>query len=284
MTRIQRCLIGLALFLGCNAAPTTYDQRQDGKYNVHAKLENFLIVVATSGSSSDILNSLAAQAIELKGLAPRSSLAKQETTAEYEAEGGSRGKSPFHIEIVHIGKDNEDSAEVNGGRDTNSVKIPRKEEAPSSKKKEEEKVEGAVERIVVASLESERGDKQARNLWKRIRSNDLRKADRESLIDLSEVGDVRRSQEKLAEIVEASNLPGLEGGLKAGRPGISLKKQLSSRKEDEDVPLVPGERNDVGSSESKPQELKLLGGGIENCGPGRYRDKSGVCQFDEAFN
>lgn len=33
------------------SAPARYDQRQDGKVNVHAKLENFLIVLAPSTAS-----------------------------------------------------------------------------------------------------------------------------------------------------------------------------------------------------------------------------------------
>lgn len=47
----------LALFLSllavssCAAAPSILDQRQDGKFNLHAKLENILVVVATSKSN-----------------------------------------------------------------------------------------------------------------------------------------------------------------------------------------------------------------------------------------
>uniref|UniRef100_A0A6V7J3V6 Uncharacterized protein n=1 Tax=Bracon brevicornis TaxID=1563983 RepID=A0A6V7J3V6_9HYME len=47
--------IFLTLIALASTAPATYDQRQDGKLNVHAKLENLLILVAPSmGSMSGL--------------------------------------------------------------------------------------------------------------------------------------------------------------------------------------------------------------------------------------
>ncbi|CAL1675372.1 unnamed protein product [Lasius platythorax] len=72
--------------------------------------------------------------------------------------------------------------------------------------------------------------------------------------------------------------------VESGRLGTSLKKQLLRREEDVALPLSNADKNDVAPlSEDKQQnELKLLGDGIENCGPGRHRDASGICQFDES--
>lgn len=44
-------LVFLAVLTVVYSAPANYDQRQDGKLNVHAKLENLVLVVAPSSSS-----------------------------------------------------------------------------------------------------------------------------------------------------------------------------------------------------------------------------------------
>ncbi|XP_011308886.1 uncharacterized protein [Fopius arisanus] len=43
-------LLVFAFLALANSSPVKYDQRQDGKLNVHAKLENLLLIVAPSGS------------------------------------------------------------------------------------------------------------------------------------------------------------------------------------------------------------------------------------------
>lgn len=60
-------LLGVTILTlgGSSAAPRRYDQRQEGDFNVHAHLENFLLVVAVP-SSNDVFSELALQALELK--------------------------------------------------------------------------------------------------------------------------------------------------------------------------------------------------------------------------
>ncbi|XP_047368445.1 uncharacterized protein LOC124956537 [Vespa velutina] len=43
-------IVTLSIFFYSNAAPITYDQRQDGKMNVRADLDNFFFVFITKGS------------------------------------------------------------------------------------------------------------------------------------------------------------------------------------------------------------------------------------------
>ncbi|XP_044015410.1 uncharacterized protein LOC122857352 [Aphidius gifuensis] len=50
-------ILSLVLSLS-SSSPTKYNQRQDGKLNVHAKLENILFVIAPSSSSSSSSSAL----------------------------------------------------------------------------------------------------------------------------------------------------------------------------------------------------------------------------------
>lgn len=218
-----------------------------------AKFENFLVIVATSGTSG-LFNNLATQALELNELISQRSKETQEKPSEtmiYETEDANSGKEPYHVEIVHIDK----------GDGTN--KLSEKSQTPEEKIKSENS-----EKILEESPSSEvstddkKGTKRARSLWKENKKS----------------GGRRNSHVK--NLDQSDDLPVKEEISKAARPGISLKKQLS-KKEEENASSVSEERNELGNNY---QELVLLGGGIENCGPGRYRDKLGVCQDDKNFN
>ena len=232
-----------------SAAPITYDQRQSGDFNVDAKLENFLVIVATSGTTG-LFNNLATQALELNELISQRSKETQEKPSEtmiYETEDANSGKEPYHVEIVHI-----DKGDVTDKPSEKSQIPEEKIQSENSEKILEES----------SSTDDKKGSKRARSLWK----------------ENKKAGGRRNSHVK--NLDQSDDLPVKEEISKAARPGISLKKQLS-KKEEENASSVSEERNELGNNY---QELVLLGGGIENCGPGRYRDKLGVCQDDKNFN
>nr|XP_003707454.2 PREDICTED: uncharacterized protein LOC100881220 [Megachile rotundata] len=235
-----------------SAAPATYDQRQSGDFNVDAKFENFLIIVATSGTSS-LFNNLATQALELNDLISRSkqSQEKSSETMIYETEDANSGKEPYHVEIVHIDK----------GDDKSEKDVP----------KEKIKTENSERTDLVA--DDEKGAKRARSLFKSEKYEHTDRSMKENKKP------IERRNSHVKNLEQSDDLPVKEETLKAARPGISLKKQLS-KSEEESAPLVSEERNELGHNY---QELILLGDGIENCGPGRYRDKLGICQKDKSF-
>ncbi|XP_031833838.2 uncharacterized protein LOC116427529 [Nomia melanderi] len=260
------------LFIGrIEAAPASYDQRQTGELNVDAKLDNFLIVVANTFNEG-LLEKLASQAaLQLSLLtARRSNAAKQgpgkplEATV-YETEDKEEGREPYHVEIVHIEKDGDDTR--------------RKYPPPVLAVDYFEDGQGKVTEKAGQKTSTDEPDPQVsindKNVEKRSRSVWGNQKNRRLIGERSKgVLHVDSSEENLAQ---ADDLVAREVS-KAARPGISLKKQLS--KKEEELSLVSEERNELSN---KSDELVLLGGGVENCGPGRYRDKSGICQEDKAF-
>ncbi|OAD56946.1 hypothetical protein WN48_02471 [Eufriesea mexicana] len=260
-----------------NAAPAIYDQRQTGDFNVDTKFENFLVIVATSGSSG-LFSNLASQALELNELisqrSKQQSREKPSETMIYETEDADGGREPYHVEIVHIEKEGDSTA-----RSKHPDKLPG---AKSSEKielgtlsKDNEKTNSQQTVDSVLSIDSKEVLKKTRSLWKGEGQRDLID---DSIEPNKRSTDIRNSS--VENLDHSDDLPVKEEALKATRPGISLKKQLS-KKEEEDEPSISEERNELGG---KYQELVLLGGGIENCGPGRYRDKLGICQHDKNFN
>ncbi|XP_015602245.1 uncharacterized protein LOC107271130 isoform X2 [Cephus cinctus] len=206
-------LVSSTLVVAINSAPITYDQRQDGSLNVHAKLDNILVVFATS---SGALMDLATQALTLQPFGSREdkddavslTYKPDEITLE-------NNKEPYRVEIVGIQK-NDRKEEKEANQDNKDHTVP-----------------------------EENTERKSRNvLWSR----------------LNDPEDNKR--------------------------GMSLKKELSSKeihtiREDSGK---SGEHNEVEHAVHKHQELKLLGGAIENCGPGRYRNSYGICQFEESVN
>ncbi|XP_043471928.1 uncharacterized protein LOC122504760 [Leptopilina heterotoma] len=86
----------LAILTHCKSV---YDQRQDGRLNVHAQLENIMIVIATPGDKgpTSLFNDIASQILELRGLTSRNkqvSIADEEILEE--------GKDPLNVKILRI--------------------------------------------------------------------------------------------------------------------------------------------------------------------------------------
>ncbi|XP_015602243.1 uncharacterized protein LOC107271130 isoform X1 [Cephus cinctus] len=233
-------LVSSTLVVAINSAPITYDQRQDGSLNVHAKLDNILVVFATS---SGALMDLATQALTLQPFGSREdkddavslTYKPDEITLE-------NNKEPYRVEIVGIQKnDSKDESQI-------EIKVEMKPEnekevliAHHQGKEEKEANQDNKDHTVP----EENTERKSRNvLWSR----------------LNDPEDNKR--------------------------GMSLKKELSSKeihtiREDSGK---SGEHNEVEHAVHKHQELKLLGGAIENCGPGRYRNSYGICQFEESVN
>ncbi|XP_076757843.1 uncharacterized protein LOC143427511 [Xylocopa sonorina] len=255
-----------------NAAPATYDQRQNGDFNVDAKFENFLVVVATSGSSS-LFSNLASQALELNELiAQRSKQQTRERPSEtmvYESEDADGGREPYHVEIVRIEKD-EDSTTRNGQLDKLSTSESNEKTELGSSSKDEGKTERTLRESLDAGviIDIKKTGKKTRSLWK---SDGPIKASKKPV-------NIKNTQ--MENLDHPDDLPVKEEASKAARPGLSLKKQLS-KKEEVDDPSSTSEEDEL--SNKYAGELVLIGDGIENCGPGRRRNKYGLCEDDENF-
>lgn len=270
-------ILSKSLIPQTNAAPATYDQRQDGDFNVDAKFENFLVVVATSGSSG-LFKNLATQALELNELISQRSkqqaAEKPSETMVYETEDADGGREPYHVEIVHIEKEGDSTAQSKHTDKTSDAKNTEKIELETSSMDSKNSEPGLQE----VSIDGKKTVKRTRSLWNT--------EEHRGLVDSSIKGNKRSTNVRSSQVKNLDHSDDLpvkeEEVLKAARPGISLKKQLS-KKEEEDIPSISEERNELGNKLAE-QELVLLGGGIENCGPGRYRDKLGVCQNDNNFN
>lgn len=241
-----------------------------------AKLDNFLIVVANPFNEG-LLEKLASDAaLQLSLLTGRrSNTAKQEPkrpleATVYETEDKEEGREPYHVEIVRIEKDADDLA----GKKYPPPELALEtfEDALIKAIEKEEKMArkfSANEPGPQVSINDKNVEKRSRSVWGNQKNRRLIGERSKGVLH------VDSSEEDLAQ---ADDLVAKEVVSKAARPGISLKKQLS--KTEEELSLVSEERNELSN---KSDELVLLGGGVENCGPGRYRDKSGICQEDKAF-
>lgn len=275
-----------------NAAPTTYDQRQTGEVNVDAKLENFLVIIATSGSSS-LFGSLASQALELNELISqrgkqqnRNRESKPSEMVIYETEDADGGRQPYHVEIVHIENEG-DATDANKRRvDVSSdVETIEKIQLRESSKviSEESSDDGKIARETSVSRvpgDSKTEIKKIRSLWE---TEAIGRRLGDGPMEGKKTADVKDTQR--VSLDRNDQLPVKHETAKVIRPGILLKKQLSKDEEEEEeknaAPLSE-ERNELGNGYK--DQLVLIGDGIENCGPGRYRDRTGICQDDESFN
>ncbi|XP_017890177.1 uncharacterized protein LOC108631020 isoform X2 [Ceratina calcarata] len=264
-----------------NAAPTTYDQRQTGEVNVDAKFENFLVIIATSGSSNPF-SSLASQALELNELISQRS--KQQNhreepseTVVYETEDADDGREPYHLEIVHVEREGDGTGATKRMDETSVVKVTEKIQSGASSvvseggRSEDGKTVQEVSHLK-APIDGETETKRIRSLWK------IEPTARGLADGSTEEGKLIDVKDSRAEDDES---PTRQGATKVTRPGISLKKQLSKKEEVNAAPSSE-ERNEFGNRYK--DQLVLIGDGIENCGPGRYRDRSGICQDDASFN
>ncbi|KAF3421253.1 hypothetical protein E2986_04878 [Frieseomelitta varia] len=273
-----------------NAAPATYDQQQNGDLNVDAKFENFLVVVATSGSG-DLLGNLASQVFRLNRLGSQQARGKQQSgknlseTVVYETEDADGGREPYHVEIVHIDKEGNNTARSKHSDQSSDVKNRENTELSASLK-DSKSLDSNLRSVSDSNVSID----NSKTTIKKIRSLWNAEEHHEQFVDSSIKGNKRSANVRNSQVENFNHSEDLsvkEGALRATRPGISLKKQLSKKEEEEeeeeDVPLISEERNELGNKLVE-QELVLLGGGIENCGPGRYRDKLGICQTDKNFN
>lgn len=245
MKTIFLLFVSSSLVLGAPRRPiNTYDQRQDGSVNVHAKLDNFMFVfVPSSGIVNDVaelVDPIVAAALNLKNVDSRT--ATQSEIAD--------DRSPVPVPAAAAKVDSaitrissEDSSKMNLEDEESKVKIIAivKEDIP----------EAVASQPSVTSLQ----DNKNKNLNVNVNVDP----------EKSEVHSkkARSLKNRSPESLSSSKLPPKSSGsepLENKVAGISGKDR----------------GNDVGSAEREPQ---LLGGGIENCGPGRFRNRLGVCQF-----
>ncbi|KAM0729965.1 hypothetical protein ACS0PU_003875 [Formica fusca] len=266
--------LGTAFFtlVKVDTAPTKYDQRQEGDFNLHAQLENLLFVVAIP-SNNDLLSDLALQALELKQqLVSRSSSSKEQESIRSDKEN--RGMEPWKgaVEIIQINENHSNkgsSVQKTEGKNKETTNVSNQQTIFSlATEQQQDKVE--------------KDDRIAKN----VKAFDFPKSREEPAI-IGYFVDARKILgSKIEDDGRARNVVEnvWNSDIESGRPGTALKKQLLRREENVALPSSNADKNDVASlSEDKQQnELILLGGGIENCGPGRHRDVSGICQFDES--
>lgn len=107
-------IITLSILFYCNAAPATYDQRQDGKMNVRADLDNFFFVFVTKGSLFNDLSFLDFKSMARQLMVgQKNKIDKQDEpisllTNENVSENVKTGK-PYKVDIVRIPKNNNES-------------------------------------------------------------------------------------------------------------------------------------------------------------------------------
>ncbi|XP_078034556.1 uncharacterized protein LOC144468743 [Augochlora pura] len=267
VTLASLLLLSGILLVGTEAAPApaSYDQRQTGEVNVDAKLDNFVILVSNSLNKS-WLDKLANEGLaQLTSLSSRRNVVKQDPeklsdVTVYETEEKGEGREPYHVEIVRIQKD--DVAAV-GSKQPETLNSEISEAEVTGKLKESTKPSKNSPEISINGKASENGSRNQKS---------------RKLIDGSRSKKVHVGL-TVDDLTQADDLTTKEEVAKAARPGMSLKKQLS-KKEEEELSALSEERNELNN---KRDELVLLGDGVENCGPGRYRDKSGTCQEDKDF-
>ncbi|XP_011644422.1 uncharacterized protein LOC105431724 [Pogonomyrmex barbatus] len=252
------------------AAPTRYDQRQEGVYNIRADLENFLLVVTLPSSKE--FNTFASTALEglqqeLLQLARSSSFKDQESIKF----GEQIHEEPYTVQVIQINE--------NPANKESSVRKTEEGDAGTSNISDQQSTsvnEGQTEET-----------RSVERIAKNLKNFDFPKS-REVPAILGYFVDARKLLgSKMGNAGQARNVVGnvWNPDVESGRPGTSLKKQLPRRGEENvALPSSNVDKNDVSLTfpEEKQQELRLLGDGVENCGPGRRRDASGLCQFDES--
>ncbi|KYM99718.1 PREDICTED: uncharacterized protein LOC108776460 [Cyphomyrmex costatus] len=260
-------MVQMLLFLGTaffafakvGAVPARYDQRQDGEINGHGTLKNLLFVVVLPGSGSTSTNDiseLAWHAIETAVLARSKGQGAIKSSETIRQEG------PYSAEIQlnenHLDKENS-VRKAEGDTKTSNIL----DQQPVS----------------VGVGQNKKADRIARN----VKNFDFPKSREVPTVPGYFMNLRKTSRPKTGSSSRARNVVGnvvWNSDDEPGRPGMSLKKQLPG-----DVALSSSnaEKTDVSPlTKEKQQELKLLGDGVENCGPGRHRDASGICQFDDS--
>ncbi|XP_024880583.1 uncharacterized protein LOC112460211 [Temnothorax curvispinosus] len=266
-------MVRMLFFLGAaffalaevRAAPTRYDQRQDGEFNVHAQLKNFLIVAAIpNDTANDHLSDLALETLEQV-------ISRSKQQGLIKSDEAVRQEEPYSVEVIQLNEnrpDKESSVRKAEGGDAGASNVLDQRPTP------------------VGDGQAEGAGRVARN----VKNFDFPKS-REVPASPGYFANARKplAGPKTGNGGRARNIVGnvWNPDVESGRPGTSLKKQLPGRGEEEDValPSSSADRNDVSSfaGEKQQDELVLIGDGVENCGPGRRRDSStGICQVDES--
>lgn len=259
MTKARSCVcrLGLVFFLlelticqgAPRRAPTTYDQRQDGKFNLHASFQDTFVVFGLPSSSSSSSSSLAdsdfaslfqngllTQALELKN-----------TVTEETGNETSEGTASKNIESAR------------------SVLV----DSPT--------LRSAIRAFVGRELadQSDQGNDDKVKVFAIVRKNlplDLETSEQlsEQLSDPSPEDDVdpKDTPATLQTHNTELNAPTLKITTRSVPDNLDEKSQSENSKTDNNDDL-----NCVGR-----KELRLIGDGIENCGPERYRDDEGRCR------
>ncbi|XP_033225911.1 uncharacterized protein LOC117178596 [Belonocnema kinseyi] len=120
----QLCTLSLLLVFA-QGKPVTYDQRQDGSFNLHAQLDNIMIVIATPGDKgpSSLFSDIASQILELRSLTSRNKKVSVEDEEIVE-----QGKDPLSVRILRI--EGQNDAEGNGGQSQGLGSLNLSEELP----------------------------------------------------------------------------------------------------------------------------------------------------------
>lgn len=263
---------------GTNAAPRRYDQRQEGEFNVHAQLENFLFVVAIP-SNNDVLSELALQALELKqhlgssgGIIPPLPSKDHELDATF-SESNDEEIYITTTDAVQISEDRSDKKDPpqNTGEENTEVSSTSSQQQQATTASTDEKMRREKAENVVRTAKSAKNFKPTKS--------------REMPMILGYLVDPRTLGFEMEEGGRARNvIRNIWNSEESDRPDTSMKKQLFRRGlGEQDITLSPNtNENNAMFVGEKQQELRLLGDGIENCGPGRRRDASGLCEFDES--
>lgn len=267
--------LGTAFFtlVKIDAAPTKYDQRQEGDVNVHAQLENLLFVVAIP-SNNNLLGDLALQALELKQqLVSRSSSKGRDSIVSSNEKARGDLDEPV-VEIIQINENHSNkgsTVQKTQGNNDETTNVSNQQTIFSVSNEQQE-----------AKIPSERSAKN-------MQAFEFPKSREEPTI-IGYFVDARKILESKIEdegrarnVVENVRNPVIE----SGRPGTTLKKQLVQKEEDIELASSNADKNDVtSSSEDKQQdELILLGDEYhKNCGPDGHRDASGVCQYKSTIS
>ncbi|XP_066586966.1 uncharacterized protein [Prorops nasuta] len=246
------CTVLIAIFSVGQAIPVTYDQRQEGTFNWVSDFKNILFVVAPPiNTHTDIVHEIVNQALELKNLASsRHANSQPEVENDHDhlvrnpALAERKNNEPYRVEIVHIGKD----------EDTKEPKLEIIEESNKNRMK--------IIPSVSVLKDPEVKSRDSATIKPEV---DVKKLD-------IEIEKKKSNKENISVVVHRQK----RGDRSLWRNtneqyklGSSLKKELSRG-------------NLAKKKDSEFHELKLIGDGIENCGPGRHRDSAGICQPDSS--
>lgn len=271
MTRALLLLSAVLLALAVShAAPARYNQRQDGVFNVHAKLENLLFVFAVPGNTG-LLGELAQQLASRSNASPSSSLSEDHasdstsTTVHKPGEETVNETEGYSSKITRLDGDNsnrESSLHVTEA-DANGAETAGSSDLRSPPASIGEGVQGEKADDVARMPKVARGFESSNSLEKSATPRHL------DDVDMRKSHGPKTSRQKP---IAPSRKPPLlrEDTDNAATDNVAPS---SSSADKNAVAMLPDE---------KQQELRLLGDGIENCGPGRRRDAAGVCQFDES--